>query len=117
MAGKGSRPGEHRGGRKKGTPNKGTVDIQERLARLKCDPIEGMAKIAANPKITPELRGRMYAELAQYVAPKLRASEQIVEITHTYVARTPQRLPEVEWQQQHADPLKNHPIINSQTLQ
>ena len=34
-----------------------------------------MARIAANQKNPPELRGRMYAELAQYVYPKRRAVE------------------------------------------
>ena len=43
---RGSRPGERRGGRQKGTPNKKTAAIAERLERLGCDPIEGMAKIA-----------------------------------------------------------------------
>jgi hypothetical protein len=45
------------------------------LEALGCNPIEGMATIAADPKNTPELRGRMYAELAQYVFPKRRAVE------------------------------------------
>jgi hypothetical protein len=31
MAGKGSKPGERRGGRKKGTPNKLTKDVKEAL--------------------------------------------------------------------------------------
>ena len=63
------------GGRLKGTPNKATRDVMERLAELNCDPIEGMSRIAADPKNSPELRGRMYAELAQYVYPKRKAIE------------------------------------------
>ena len=43
---RGSRPGERRGGRQKGTPNKKTAAIAEKLERLGCDPIEGMAMIA-----------------------------------------------------------------------
>ncbi len=39
------------------------------------DPIEGMARIAMDEDNTPELRGRMYSELAQYVAPKRKAIE------------------------------------------
>jgi len=61
------------GGRKTGTPNKRTVEIAARLEELGCDPIEGMARIAMNPKHTPDLRGRMYAELAQYLYPKRKA--------------------------------------------
>jgi hypothetical protein len=63
------------GGRKKGTPNRLTRDVSERLEALGCDPIEGMARIAMNPKTKPELRARMFAELAQYVYPKRKATE------------------------------------------
>lgn len=34
------------GGSRKGIPNKTTLDVADKLARLKCDPIEGMARIA-----------------------------------------------------------------------
>lgn len=61
--------------RPKGSKNKRTQEIEEKLAALGCDPIEGMAKIAKNPKNTAELRGKMFAELAQYVAPKRKAIE------------------------------------------
>jgi hypothetical protein len=36
------------GGRQKGTPNKRTEEIQAKLEELECDPIEGMARIAAS---------------------------------------------------------------------
>jgi hypothetical protein len=65
--------GKKTGGRVKGTPNRRTADVIERLERLGCDPIEGLALIAMDTTNPPELRGRMYAELAQYVAPKRRA--------------------------------------------
>lgn len=105
----GSKPGERRGGRPPGAPNKSTIDIQAKLAAVGCDPILGMALIASGEvpcgtchgkgktkyksegiirervcescygtlkeKITPDLRGKMYAELAQYVAPKRKAIE------------------------------------------
>ncbi len=63
------------GGRKKGSLNKLTQTVQETLDRLHCNPIEGMAAIAENGRNPPELRGRMYAELSQYVFPKRRAIE------------------------------------------
>jgi hypothetical protein len=44
-----------------------------KLEALGCDPIEGMARIAMDAANTPELRGKMYAELAGYVAPKRKA--------------------------------------------
>ena len=65
------------GGRQKGTPNKLTQEVIARLAELKCDPIEGMATIAAQAREAGDLKlaGSMYAELAQYVAPKRKAVE------------------------------------------
>ena len=71
----GAKPGERRGGRQPGTPNKRTADVAEKLAALGCDPIAGMATIAMNIKNPVDLRGRMYAELAQYIAPKRKALE------------------------------------------
>ena len=67
--------GKKTGGRIRGTPNKRTLEIQDRLCSMGCDPIQGMADLAMDANNTPELRGRMYAELAQYVAPKRKAVE------------------------------------------
>jgi len=65
--------GRKTGGRVRGTPNRRTQDIQSLLARMGCDPIEGMARIAMDPLNPVEVRARMYAELAGYVAPKRKA--------------------------------------------
>lgn len=112
--------GKKTGGRQKGTPNRATLEVIEKLEELGCDPIIGMAHIAMGdvvcptchgegkapyriciengPYWTPEeeggelmvcktcqgsgkepvptmLRGKMYAELACYVAPKRKAVE------------------------------------------
>src|SRR5919206_903670 len=66
------------GGRAKGTLNKLTAATVERLAALRCDPIEGMARIAMDEANPVELRAKMFAELAQYVAPKRKAVEHTV---------------------------------------
>jgi len=63
------------GGRIKGTPNKRTLEVMLRLENIGCDPIEGMARLAMDPSNSPELRGKMYSELAQYLYPKRRATE------------------------------------------
>ena len=63
------------GGRKVGTPNKASQQIVEKLKALGCDPIEGMAHIAMDTFNPLEIRARMYAELAQYVAPKRKSVE------------------------------------------
>jgi len=67
--------GRKTGGRKAGTPNRKTGEVAELLESLACNPIEGMARIAMDKKHPPELRGRMYAELAQYLYPKRKAIE------------------------------------------
>lgn len=54
-------------------PNKRTAEVAERLEALGCDSIQGMARIAMDTSAAAELRGRMYSELAQYVAPKRKA--------------------------------------------
>lgn len=65
--------GRKTGGRVRGTPNRRTQDIQSLLALIGCDPIEGMARIAMDAQNPIEIRARMYAELAQYIAPKRKA--------------------------------------------
>lgn len=69
-------PGQPKsGGRKKGTPNRLTQDVAERLAALGCDPLEGMARLAMDPQSSPEFRFRCYAELLPYVYPKRKPME------------------------------------------
>lgn len=69
--------GQKKGGRAKGTSNKATRDVIEKLEALGCDPITGMAEIAALARKSGDLSlaGSMYKELAQYVAPKRKALE------------------------------------------
>ena len=43
--------------------NKRTLQVIDRLAALKCDPIAGMARIAMDRKNPVELRGRMSRNL------------------------------------------------------
>tara|TARA_R110000868_G_scaffold187664_4_gene430193 strand:- start:1003 stop:1263 length:261 start_codon:yes stop_codon:yes gene_type:complete len=81
------------------------MEVIERLAELNCDPIEGMAIIAMDMANSAELRGRMFAELAQYVAPKRKALEHSGEIHHNYVARVPEVTKNLgEWQKQNEAP-------------
>jgi hypothetical protein len=49
---------EGSGGRQRGSPNKRTLEVIDKLAALRCDPITGMAKLAMDKS--------KYAELAQY---------------------------------------------------
>lgn len=69
----GSKPGERRGGRAKGTPNKITTDVAAKLAAIGCDPLLGMAHIAMDESVPIEVRLRGYSELAKYVSPQRKA--------------------------------------------
>lgn len=61
------------GGRVAGTPNRNTQALLEKLDRMGCNPIEGLAKIAVDPATTTDLKVRCFAELAQYIYPKRKA--------------------------------------------
>lgn len=61
------------GGRVRGTPNRKTELLANKLARLGCDPIEGLARIALDPQTKVEIKVRCLSELAQYVYPKRKA--------------------------------------------
>lgn len=63
------------GGKKPFTKNKITQDVARLLDALDCNPIEGMARLASDPTTPVAIQARMYAELSQYISPKLRAIE------------------------------------------
>ncbi len=91
------------GGRKKGVPNKRTQEVTEKLEELGCDPIAGMALIALDASNPPELRGRMFSELAQYVFPKRKAIEYSGDIQTNYVALMPAKCETTEeWVRRYA---------------
>lgn len=77
---RGSAPGEHRGGRKKGTPNKKTV-IKRQLEAVKASaapgdlltPLQFMLSVVNNKKMPMRFRGDMAKNAAPYVHPKLVA--------------------------------------------
>lgn len=74
----GAKPGERRGGREKGTPNRSKLTgltVAEIIASENFDPVIEMIRIAQNPEHSPELRGKMNAEIASYVYPKRKAVE------------------------------------------
>jgi hypothetical protein len=67
--------GAKTGGRRAGTPNKRTAELAERLIDLGCDPLAGLANIAADPTTDVALRARVYADLLPYLYPRRRAVE------------------------------------------
>jgi hypothetical protein len=56
---RGANLGERRGGRQRGTPNKKTMAVDDRLEALGCDPIEGMARIAMDETAELSLRAQV----------------------------------------------------------
>jgi hypothetical protein len=71
----GSKSGERRGGRCKGTPNKRTMAVAEVLGELGLDPIKQMGQIAMDERVEVSIRVQVLKELCQYVAPKRKAVE------------------------------------------
>ena len=60
---RGSKPGERRGGRARGTPNKRTLFLEERLEELNCDPIGYMAQVMMDEEAHPQVRFSAAKEL------------------------------------------------------
>jgi hypothetical protein len=63
------------GGRQKGTPNRATAVLRDKLAALGCDPAEELVKIAQNSKTTDESKIQIYSTLLPYVYPKHKPIE------------------------------------------
>ena len=80
---RGPKPGTPRvGGREKGTPNKKTVELQERVKKFmqqqgikNFDPLVALAGIAVDKATQLKLKVESLKELAQYLHPKRRAVE------------------------------------------
>ena len=70
------------GGRAKGKKNKVSELVRERLKELKCDPIEQLVIIARQAQENDDLQlaVAVYKDLAAYVAPKLKAIEQVESV-------------------------------------
>ena len=69
--------GKKTGGRQKGTPNKDTQALQERIAQRYpgWDPVEAMAEIARDDQNDVMIRLAALKEIAQYIHPKRKAIE------------------------------------------
>jgi hypothetical protein len=72
---RGSKPGERRGGRKAGTPNKRTVVERQQLAASGLLPLDYMLAVLRDPDVEPDRRDRMASAAAPYVHAKLASVE------------------------------------------
>lgn len=68
------------GGRTRGTPNRATLEVAEKLAALGCDPIEALATIAMDKNNPLELRVRVLSDLASYRYPKRKPTDDFYEV-------------------------------------
>jgi hypothetical protein len=68
---RGSQPGERRGGRQKGTPNKKTRQFMERVQASGLVPLEYMLSVMRDETAPPERRDEMAKAAAPFVHPRL----------------------------------------------
>jgi len=75
MAGHGSAPGERRGGRKKGVPNKATLAKESKIAAEGLTPLELMLAVVRNKDELLATRLDAAKSAAPYVHPRLTSVE------------------------------------------
>jgi hypothetical protein len=69
----GSKPGERRGGRQAGTPNKASAQREAEVAASGLTPLDYMLSVLRNDKNTDEMRLDAANKAAPYVHPRLNA--------------------------------------------
>jgi hypothetical protein len=72
---RGSQPGERRGGRWKGTPNKKTREFRESVAASGLTPLEWMLSVLRDETQPPERRDEMAKAAAPFVHPRLATTK------------------------------------------
>jgi hypothetical protein len=75
----GSKPGERRGGRKAGTPNKATAAREAEIKAEGLTPLDYMLEVLRNAEETPANRMWAAEKAAPYVHPKLASVEHMGE--------------------------------------
>ena len=67
------------GGRGRGTPNRSTAALQEKLAALSCDAVEELVKLARDPMSEPGLRAHIYSLFLRYTHPVPKPADNLNE--------------------------------------
>jgi hypothetical protein len=63
-------PGQRKtGGREKGTPNRATAAVREKLVALDCDPTEELVRLARDPKTDTGTKVSIYSLLMRHTSP------------------------------------------------
>jgi hypothetical protein len=76
---RGSAPGERRGGRRKGTPNRRTLAQKEELENSGLSPLDYMLSVMRDPEASPERRDYNARGAAPYCHRALKAIEHTGE--------------------------------------
>lgn len=82
----GSKPGERRGGRKKGSPNKATAAKAAEVAASGITPLDFMLNTMRNEASPPDLRFEAAKAAAPYIHPKLSNVDHKVDLALKNVA-------------------------------
>ena len=95
---RGAKPGEYRGGRKKGTKNRRTLEAEEIFKQTNFNPLRRMIEMVKNPETSEGNRTMLLRELSQYAYPKRKAVEHSggLELNHG-VAHIPTPVTEEDW--------------------
>jgi len=67
------------GGRQKGTPNRATVSLREKVAARGYDPIDELITVLRNPKTSLEKRIQIHLEICPYIYPKRKPVDQSID--------------------------------------
>ena len=85
---RGSKPGEHRGGRKKGVPNRKTAALQQVVAATGLMPLEYMIQVLQDEKSSVDARRWAATTAAPYLHPRFGPKEPPRAATETGGAST-----------------------------
>lgn len=79
---RGSKPGERRGGRQKGTPNRTNAEREAAIRASGMTPLDYLMTVIRNEAEQPAMRLKAAEIAAQYVHPKLSAVEASVTVSN-----------------------------------
>ena len=66
------------GGRRRGTPNRATLSLREKVAERGYDPIDELITMSRDHKTPLEMRVRIHFEICAYIYPKRKPVDQSI---------------------------------------
>src|SRR5438045_1404593 len=108
MENRGSKSGERRGGRAKGTPNRATAAKAAEVAASGLTPLDYMLRVMRDEDAPVERRDEMAKAAASYVHPRLAQVETHNETEISVISAEP--MSEAEWAETHGAQLAKAPV-------